>query len=227
MILSFLIPGCRSVAVQEPSENLAVWENDMTYQYLDGDEKEGREVIRFAKKYSDYKNYYPRYKIGNLAIVEGSSPPPSMTMDASGRRAMIGVIMGENPRFVQFPDRNLFRHFMEIVRNNPDAIKNSVYKEPVKQKQYSVDVRNRIALLLSSGSSDYMKSDEFENAVVKAQFEEIQVKPQELSWVDENGTLTIRFFRTKTVGYQAPLPIQCTLVVDENQDFTFDCEDLF
>ena len=108
MLSSLLFPACQHQEHLQPSSpNLAVWGDDMTYMFLDEDNKDGKRALKIAKKYGDYKNYYPRYRIGNLAILDASTPPPKNVMDANSKTGTVGVIFGDEPRYVTFPDQEL------------------------------------------------------------------------------------------------------------------------
>lgn len=210
--------------VQAPSPTPATWEDDMTYAYLDEDKRETKKILKIAKKYSAYKDYYPRYRLGNLAVIEASSPPPPLTKDAEGKHGMIGVLIGAEPRFVTFPDRALFAHFMHVTRHDPAAIRqDEASKDPMA---FSLRMRLRMSLLLATGNDHYLQMDDFKNDTMRKTFEHADVTPHEPTWREEDGTLTIQYYKYQSRGMMAPIPVQCTIIVDDKQNYDYRCVDI-
>ncbi len=202
--------GCNSaVAPQTPDElsnALAVWGDDLTYGYLDDDESDGKQALKVARKNSSFSDYYARFKVGNLGIVEGSTPPPPYVMDADGRSGYIAVITGKTPYYFALPNKELFAHYMKLIRKN--------------LAQNKPDQRYRIMHVLA-GIPYFMDKSEVENFAN----DRLNVVPQDPTWVDENGTLTVEYFSTQAdSGMTAPYLIQCRLVVDSEQQFTIKCD---
>ncbi len=222
MLSSLLFPACQHQENLQPSSpNLAVWGDDMTYTFLDEDNKDGKRALKIAKKYGDYKNYYPRYRIGNLAILDASTPPPKNVMDANSKTGTVGVIFGDEPRYVTFPNQELLSHFMKRTRYTPNIIQ-KIDSNPQKQEEFSLRTRINITLLLATGNSNYIQSYDLKSSVLK----HYNIEPHEPSWSDENGTLTIIYFRMRGNGMMAPIPTQCTITIDENNHANYTCADL-
>ncbi|MCL2326867.1 MAG: hypothetical protein FWC40_10295 [Proteobacteria bacterium] len=155
-----------SAVAIEASE--ATWGNDMIYGSLFKGDADTEAVLAVVEVYFDAKQKayerewqefvsripeaadetpatvvrraYARYSIGNLAFVEISTVVLELT-HSDGRNRYVGVILGDNSRLVDLPDKVLFVHFAKNIRPNPEKLE--------------VDERIRTALLLAIGLDGY------------------------------------------------------------------------
>ena len=197
----------------------------MTYAFLDDDMKEGKRALKIAKKYGNYKNYYIRYKLGNLAILDGSTPPPKNVMDANGKHGIVGVILGDEPRYVTFPNQELLSHFMKRTRHNPGIIKLED-GDSNNQEDFALRTRMSMTLLLATGNNNFLRNNDFQSSTLLNTFQRYNINPHEPSWTDEDGTLTIIFYRMRGNGMMAPVPTQCTVLIDKDDHASYTCSDI-
>lgn len=213
-------------AMQSTETAPAVWGDDMTYEYIEDQSHPYRQALSIAKKKGNYKKYALQYRLGNLIVIDASTPPPRSAMDVNSKKAAVGVLLGDEPQYVVFPDRAMFAHFMRMTRKDPLVIHDKTNVNGENQKRFAWDLRLRMTLLLATGSDSYMSSYDFQSSVLQKTFEMYQLKPHEPSWKDEDGILTIQFYRLRANGMMAEIPTICTLVVDEKQQFTYQCKDI-
>ncbi|MCL2815104.1 MAG: hypothetical protein FWD23_10940 [Oscillospiraceae bacterium] len=109
--------------------------DDMRYNFLENEDKK-TVMSTVEKTLLPNQRAYPRFRVGNIAFVEISTSAPQLT-DSSGSRKYAGVILGDEPRLVSMPNKELFTHFAKIVRADPGIM------EPSR--------RIRAALILATG----------------------------------------------------------------------------
>jgi len=148
----------------------ATWGNDMTYNPFRRDDADTKAAMAVIEAYLDAnrrahehrwqelisripeaaevqanleQRAYVHYGIGNLAFVDViTSPHPGLSgVDATSH--YVAVILGDKPRLVELPDKALFVHFAENIRQNPEKLK--------------LENRIRTAQILAIGSSSYEK----------------------------------------------------------------------
>jgi hypothetical protein len=219
--------ACNTGTVMQSTKTAsAVWGDDMTYEYIEDQSRQYRQALSIAKKKGNYKNYALQYRLGNLVVIDASTPPPRSVMDVNSTKAAVGVLLGSEPQYVVFPDRAMFAHFMKMTRKDPLVIHDKADVNGENQKRFAWNLRLRMTLLLATGSDSYMSAYDFQSSVLQKMFEKQQLKPHEPSWKDEDGILTIQFYRLRANGMMAEIPTICTLVVDEKQQFTYQCKDI-
>ncbi|MCL2326081.1 MAG: hypothetical protein FWC40_06260 [Proteobacteria bacterium] len=141
------------------------------------------------------------YKVGNMLLMHISSPEPYfMTDNDGGFTGHIGVILGQKPRLVTFPNTELFVQFMKRLRANPDVMQNAKLIN--------------FATLLAIGKWHIAITDRDSKTPEK------YPAP---SWEETDGTLTIRYYEA-IHGWSKPLLSSCTLTVAADQSFTSDCK---
>ena len=200
-----------SLAAQPPSGDAAVWHDELSYGYMDiEDDKEARSAFKFAKRHGNYKDYYARFRLGNLYFVDGSTPAPRFTQDLDGKSGRLGVIMGKKPRLVSLPDAALFAQFMAAIRPNPEML--------------SLERRFR-AMEYLAGTGEILTKREIERSQ-KYNAERYQLEPQEPRWIEENGTLLFDYYTYRHNGdsMMAPYLVKCQLRVDSAQKYTISCD---
>ena len=206
--------GCNPVTAQTPTDGgepkdsvkTAVWQNELDYQILMDDDKEAKQALKVAKKNGNFKDYKPSFRLGNLCFIAGSTPPPRDVMDASGKHGDIGVILGEEPKFVSLPNHALFMQFLKALRPNPDVLK--------PYRRYRA-----IAKLAGTGqilTAQDMKGDYFA--------QQYHIASRDPLWKDENGTLEIQYYTFQQSGMTAPILMDCKLVVDSENKVSNACE---
>ncbi|MCL2325427.1 MAG: hypothetical protein FWC40_02845 [Proteobacteria bacterium] len=149
-----------STLVTEATE--ATWGDDMTYSFLFDEEADvmavieayfdanrrahesrWQELISRIPEAADIQadldqRAYVRYGIGNLAFVEVITSPHPGLYDVDATNHYVAVILGDKPRLIELPDKALFVHFAENIRQNPEKLK--------------LENRIRTALILATGS---------------------------------------------------------------------------
>jgi len=119
--------------------------NDMRYAYLSVGNKDTRTAISIVNStLSPDQKAHPRFRVGNIAFIEIITSTPNLT-DSFSSSKYVGVILGDEPRLVPMPSKELFTHYAKIVRANPGIM------EP--------NQRIRAALILATGNESY-KVDE-------------------------------------------------------------------
>jgi len=140
----------------------------------------------------DNQQAYPRFKVEDMAFVEVITL--SSMLDVNSKRNYYIVLLGDEPKIVLPPDKELFVRFASAIRHDPD--------------QMTESQRIRTALILATGEeSDNMMGDEFQP-----------------TWTDEDGVLAICYSKLVGNGMAMPSKYKCTLTVDENQEYTLECE---
>ena len=148
----------------------ATWGDDMTYGRLRSDDTSTEAVMavvgayfdanrrvherewqEFMSRFPESTDYTPlplnqtariRDKIGNLVFVEiATIPDQDLISIHNARYEYVAVILGDNPRLVNLPDKALFVHFAKNIRSDPDKLE-------------AWD-RIKTALLLATGSNRY------------------------------------------------------------------------
>lgn len=189
---------------------LEAWGDDMTYGFLSSDESDGKQALRTAKKNSEYADYYARFKVGKLCIVEGSTPPPRWVMDGEGSHGTCAVILDKNAIYIELPNKKLLAHYMKHIRQNP--------------AQHKPERRYSIMRVLGGFHEPMFKSQLEKTFWVKDR----RMEAMDPTWIEENGTLTIEYISTRSdSSMEAPYPIKCKLVFNAEQQYTEQCEPVF
>jgi len=210
--VAFLGFGCNSPSTaQTPTavDSEAVWHDELSFGFMDtDDDKDADKAFKFAKKGGSFKNYYARFNLGNLYFVEGSTPAPEDVMDSNGKSGYLGVIMSQTPRLVVLPDKALFAQFMTALRKKPESL--------------SMERRTRaLKFLANTGEMLTQRAMTNDNNI-----KHFKIEPQDPSWNDENGMLTIDYYSYRSEGNMAPYLVKCQLRVDSAQEYTLNCERL-
>jgi len=202
--------SCSSASSQSPASDPAApagaevsavknsetaWGDDMAYGYMPEKDADTKSAMAVVSAtLKSGQKAYARYSVGNLGFVEVRTSAPAGARDVSGSSQHIAVILGPTPRLVKLPDETLFEHFVKNIRPNPDKLK--------------LTRRVKTALLLATGSGDFIDEPE----------------ALEPTWLDEGGTLTIRYHQyVGGGGMVRPLQTECTLTVNADQAFTHIC----
>ena len=197
-----------TTSVHAMPEDTAVWLDELSYGSMDPDEdKRARQALKFAKKHGGYKDYYSRFRLGNLYFIDGSSPAPAWTQDLEGKSGALGVIMGKPPRLVHLPDDALFAQFMAAIRPDPDKLK--------------LETRCTILEYLADTGRIFSKRQIAKLKLNKAQY---QIELEETRWIEENGTLVIDYYSYRIEEEYNQVVVKCQLRVDSSQQYTITCE---
>ena len=201
--------GCNSTTEAQTlvDASQAIWVNETKYaNLLDGD-ADTRQSIKIAKINTNYKNYNPRFKLGNLCLIDASTPPAPNVMDASGKHVVIGVILGTKPRVVIMPDDKLLVQFMIALRANPDALK--------PERKYR-------AIGMLAGTRSPMSKKEMENDSSIKMYHVDSRDPD--WWEDKNGKISFNYYTLQANGMMAPILVRCTITLDVENHLEKSCE---
>ena len=199
--------GCNSPSTAQPAtESVAIWHDELSYGFMDTeDSEEAARAFKVAQKSGRYKSIFSRFNLGNLYIVEGSTPSKEV-LDSNGSGGYIGIIMSQNPRVVTLPDKELFAQFMAALRPDPNKL--------------SAERRHR-AIRVLAGTGEILTKRDMENNEL---IQRLKIEPQDPSWTEKDGSLVFHYYSYRSEGYAAPYLVECQLHVDRSQQYTLTCE---
>jgi len=293
----------------------ATWGDDMTYASLYNDDASTETVMAVVEAYFDanrrahehewqeFKSRFPeptnrvplplnqvatiRDKIGNLVFVEVATiPDQDLISIHNARYEYVAVILGDNPRLVELPDKALFVHFAKNIRSDPDKLEawdriktalllatgsNRYESDPyptwtdeggtlvIRYHTHYPDGAERRdsrlyeCILNVDANQDFTHACHLDKSEIPRIFRERRDYPRPIehreldikavlwlatgsnsyepepapTWLDENGTLIVRYHRYMSKDDQAPPSLHaCTLTVDAEQEFVVECVDL-
>ncbi len=203
--------GCSGQApadAESPSSDQPVWNAELNYQFLSDAKNLEKQAVKAAKASKAYRNYYPRFAVGNLVIVEGSTPAPPQLLDASGKYGYLGVVVGKKAQAVVLPNDTLLNQYVVAVRQNND---------------WTLERRVNLLFLLAIGENPALMARDMAEA--QQMWSECGVTPVDPEWIDDGKTLTVKYYRYLSDSpMTAPQPYRCLFTYHADGTHTNTCD---
>ncbi|MBO4350707.1 MAG: hypothetical protein J6A01_07175 [Proteobacteria bacterium] len=183
------------------------WIDTVKYGFVLPGSDEAAQIVEFAQGKAKYEMLVPRFKLGNLAFIEGKSG--ANAQDGNGEYGFCAVLLGSNMTFVELPNTKLMAKFITDLRTNPDAL--------------DLDKRIMFTMMMVQGVDYHLSKFDMEGRDFESMFGIVPVDP---TWTDDGHTITIEYYQMKPQGMQVPTPQKCRVVIDESMKAAISCEEV-
>lgn len=199
------IPTTETQKMNTPDNAIDDWTNTLKYGFVMPKSDEAENLIEFVRNHSQFETFVSRYKLGNLAFVEGKTP--TKAPDGNAQSGYCAVLLGDNMTFFELPNTKLLSKFINDLRTQPDAL--------------SLDKRIMYAMILAKGFDYHLSKSEMESRAFESKY---GITPVEPTWTDDGKTITIDYYQMKIGGTQVSIPQKCHVVIDESMKTDISCE---